>query len=158
MADTSRPKPAGQDAPKQPDGEPSPFLFRFYEAAVRVLTDPASKRRSEVIVAGPTNVGTYREGDPEPTAAKVRDLSIGNDLAPFLRQRASGPRKFERRWRQSQFVETGTLTTGSIAESSACVARIRSKISAWFGARMLTTNAYRMGRDQGVAPASARAL
>ena len=36
-----RPKPALRVAPKQPDGEPSLFLFRFYEAAVRDLTDPA---------------------------------------------------------------------------------------------------------------------
>ncbi len=33
-------QPAGQVAPKQPAGEPSPFLFRLYEAAVRDLTDP----------------------------------------------------------------------------------------------------------------------
>jgi hypothetical protein len=36
-----RPKPARRVAPKQPDGEPSLFLFGFYEAAVRDLTDPA---------------------------------------------------------------------------------------------------------------------
>jgi hypothetical protein len=39
--DASRPKPAGRIAPKQTDGEPSLFLFRFYEAAVRDLTHPA---------------------------------------------------------------------------------------------------------------------
>ena len=33
-----RPKPASRFAPKQPDGESSPFLFHFYEAAVRDLT------------------------------------------------------------------------------------------------------------------------
>ena len=36
----TRPKPASRVAPKQPDGEPSLFLFRFYEAAVRDLTHP----------------------------------------------------------------------------------------------------------------------
>jgi hypothetical protein len=36
-----RPKPARRVAPKQPDGKTSPFLFRFYEAAVRDLTQPA---------------------------------------------------------------------------------------------------------------------
>ncbi len=37
-----RPKPARRAAPKQPEGEPSPFLFGLYEAAVRDLTDPAN--------------------------------------------------------------------------------------------------------------------
>jgi len=36
-----RPKPASRFAPKQPDGESSPFLFHFYEAAVRDLTHSA---------------------------------------------------------------------------------------------------------------------
>lgn len=36
-----RPKPAGQVAPKLPDGNTSPFLLRFYEAAFRDLTQPA---------------------------------------------------------------------------------------------------------------------
>ena len=40
-ADSGRPIPAGRIAPKRPDGEPLIFLFRFYEAAVRDLTDPA---------------------------------------------------------------------------------------------------------------------
>ena len=47
-----RPKPADQVAPKQPDGEPSPFLFRVYEAVGRDLTDPATCRhptRQEVV-------------------------------------------------------------------------------------------------------------
>jgi len=38
-----RPKPAGRIAPKQPDGEPPLFLFRFYEAAVRNLTHPVQE-------------------------------------------------------------------------------------------------------------------
>jgi hypothetical protein len=37
-----RPKPAGRIVSKQPDGEPPIFLFRFYEAAVRDLTHPAT--------------------------------------------------------------------------------------------------------------------
>ena len=41
----NRPKPAFRKAPKQPDDEPPIFLFRFYEAAVRDLTDPATSRR-----------------------------------------------------------------------------------------------------------------
>jgi hypothetical protein len=42
LADESfRPNPASRIAPKQPDGEPSLFLLRFYEAAVRDLTHPA---------------------------------------------------------------------------------------------------------------------
>ena len=41
-----RPKPAGRIAPKQPDGEPPLFLFRFYEAAVRNLTHPVRSCRS----------------------------------------------------------------------------------------------------------------
>lgn len=40
-----RPKPASRLAPKRPDGEPSPFLFRFYEAAVRDLTHSAMTGR-----------------------------------------------------------------------------------------------------------------
>jgi hypothetical protein len=36
-----RPKPARRVAPKQPDGEPSLFLFRVYEAAGRDLTHSA---------------------------------------------------------------------------------------------------------------------
>ena len=36
----TRPKPARRVAPKQPDGKISLFLFRFYEAAVRDLTQP----------------------------------------------------------------------------------------------------------------------
>ena len=39
-----RPKPASRLAPKQPDGEPSLFMFRFYEAAVRNLTHSARSR------------------------------------------------------------------------------------------------------------------
>ena len=47
-----RPKAAGRVAPKQPDGEPSLFLFRFYEAAVRVLTEPAKSCLSPVSAIG----------------------------------------------------------------------------------------------------------
>ena len=39
--DAGRPKPDCRVAPKQPDGEPSQFMFRFYEAAVRDLKHPA---------------------------------------------------------------------------------------------------------------------
>jgi hypothetical protein len=44
----ARPKPADQVAPKQPDGEPSPFLFRVYEAVGRDLTDSATSGRSSI--------------------------------------------------------------------------------------------------------------
>ena len=37
----NRPKPACRIAPKRSDGEPSFFLFGFYEAAARDLTHPA---------------------------------------------------------------------------------------------------------------------
>ena len=48
-----RPKPACQVAPKQPDGEPSPLLLHFYEAALRDLTDSARSRPSECcLIAG----------------------------------------------------------------------------------------------------------
>ena len=40
-----RPKPARRVALKQPDGKTSLFLFCFYEAAVRDLTQPAVSRR-----------------------------------------------------------------------------------------------------------------
>ena len=42
LAGGHRPKPDCRVAPKPPDGEPSLFLFRFYEAAVRDLTHPAT--------------------------------------------------------------------------------------------------------------------
>jgi hypothetical protein len=42
----ARPKPARRASPKQPDAEPSLFLFGFYEAAVRDLTDSATSGRS----------------------------------------------------------------------------------------------------------------
>lgn len=41
-----RPTVAGRVAPNLPDGESSLFLFRFYEAAARDLTDPARCRHS----------------------------------------------------------------------------------------------------------------
>ena len=41
-----RPYPVSRVAPKQPDGESSFFLFRFYEAAARDLTDPATRSSS----------------------------------------------------------------------------------------------------------------
>lgn len=44
LAVRDRPKPASRLAPKQPDGEPSLFMFRFYEAAVRNLTHSARSR------------------------------------------------------------------------------------------------------------------
>ena len=46
LAVAARPKPADRVAPKRPDGEPSLFLFRFYDAAVRGLTHPAMSRHS----------------------------------------------------------------------------------------------------------------
>ena len=42
----TRPIPVSQVAPKRSDGEPSFFLFRFYEAAARDLTHPAMSRHS----------------------------------------------------------------------------------------------------------------
>jgi hypothetical protein len=45
LAVRTRPKPASRAAPKQPDGEPSIFLFRYREPAVRDLTDPANSGR-----------------------------------------------------------------------------------------------------------------
>ena len=47
VAGSSRPKPARRVAPKQPDGEPSLSLFRFYEAAVGELTSTARNGHSE---------------------------------------------------------------------------------------------------------------
>lgn len=41
-----RPYPVSRVAPKRPDGEPSLFVFRFYEAAVHELTDPATRSHS----------------------------------------------------------------------------------------------------------------
>ena len=49
--------PAGRGAPKQPDGEPSPFSFHFYEAAVRDLTHPAIRRQSVKATAAVRQVG-----------------------------------------------------------------------------------------------------
>jgi hypothetical protein len=43
-----RPYPVSRVAPKRPDGEPTIFLFRFYEAAVRDLTHPAIMRRPQL--------------------------------------------------------------------------------------------------------------
>ena len=42
LTGAGRPKLVRRVAPKQPDSEPSLFLFRSYEAAVRDLTHPAT--------------------------------------------------------------------------------------------------------------------
>jgi hypothetical protein len=49
---SSRPKPAVRAAPKRPEGEPSFFLIRFYEAAARDLTHPAKSGSSPKTAIG----------------------------------------------------------------------------------------------------------
>ena len=55
-----RPKPASRVAPKQPDGGPSLFVFRFHEAAVRDLTHPATSSRSTVPAERQDSTGSCR--------------------------------------------------------------------------------------------------
>ena len=68
----TRPKPAGQVAPKQPAGEPSHFQFRFYEAVARDLTQPAkSSRPSTSAVRQPDTVARPRRSFPACTCPLV---------------------------------------------------------------------------------------
>jgi hypothetical protein len=75
----SRPIPVSRVAPKRSDGESSSFLFRFKEAAVRELTDPAISRHSTSPVERQQFLkkpAGHRRARPERKGRKVR-LPVG---------------------------------------------------------------------------------
>ena len=75
----NRPRPACRVAPKRPDGEPSLFLVRFYEAAARDLTHPAICRRWR-LAASRLHIG--RPAAP-PTKGCETDEATPQDCAPI---------------------------------------------------------------------------
>jgi hypothetical protein len=56
-----QPKPAGQVAPKLPEGNTSPFSLRFYEAAFRDLAHPASSSRPRTAGGRPSRCMELRD-------------------------------------------------------------------------------------------------
>ena len=115
MIGKTRPKPASRVAPKQPDGEPLLFVFRFYEAAVRDLTQPASTSANATASAAP-NAPRFKL-----FSAHCPELAQGKGASADCHPSHKG-RNIKTKGDHSAHHPTGTATGATSATSAADMA------------------------------------